>query len=319
MTPDTTSSDGDSTSGTEVESSAEEPELDEWWSWSNFARLFIFPLIIVVVAVVIYGLFQFMLQDRRTVQDYINGIENGTESQRWRMAYSLAQEVRRHDREREFTAQSAGEVVRLYRTAEDPRIRQYLAHVLAALPIPSAVDALEEGMQSEEPGVRVNAALALGRLAERAESDDLRERLRASIPKISALLDDSTPEVRRMAAFVLGSLGDSRAVQPLKRTLNDPARDVRWNGAIALGRLGDDAGREVLLKVLRQAAQGELETFEPSVRQNLVVNTIRALRTLDVAGARPLLETLGREDPDPEVKKAARRALKSLPNGDTAS
>lgn len=305
MAPDVTSSDD----GPERDPDSAEPELDEWWSWGNFARLFIFPLIIVAVAVVIYGLFQFMLRDRRTVQDYIRGIETGTESQRWRMAYSLAQEVRRHDREREFTSRSAGEVVRLYRTAEDPRIRQYLAHVLAALPIPSAVDALEDGLQAEEPGVRVNAALALGRLWERVESEDLRERLRESTLKLAELLGDPVPEVRRMAAFVLGSLGDPRAIDPLKRTLNDSAEDVRWNGAIALGRLGDDSGRKVLLKVVRQGVREELGDLEPSVRQNLLVNTIRALRTLKVTAARPSLETLSREDEDPEVRTAARRAL----------
>lgn len=305
MASDVTSSDA----GPDSDPGSGEPDLDEWWSWGNFARLFIFPLIIVVVAVLIYGLFQFMLRDRRTVQDYIRGIETGTESQRWRMAYSLAQEVRRHDRDREFTSRSAEEVVRLYRTAEDPRIRQYLAHVLAALPIPSAVEALEEGLEAEQPGVRVNAALALGRLGERAKSDRLRERLRETTPKLTKRLGDPVSEVRRMAAFVLGSLGDPRAIEPLKRTLNDSAEDVRWNGAIALGRLGDHAGRDVLLEVVRKGAGEDLEDLEPSVRQNLLVNTIRALRTLEVPAARSSLKILSREDEDPEVRTAARKAL----------
>lgn len=314
MASDVTSSNA----GPNPDPGADEPDLDEWWSWGNFARLFIFPLIIVAVAVVIYGLFQFMLRDRRTVQDYIRGIETGSESQRWRMAYSLAQEVRRHDREREFTTRSAQQVVRLYRTAEDPRIRQYLAHVLAALPIPSAVEALEEGLEAEEPGVRVNTALALGRLGERVESDRLRERLRETIPKLTERLDDPVSEVRRMAAFVLGSLGDPRAIEPLKRTLNDSAEDVRWNGAIALGRLGDDAGGDVLLEVVRKGAREDLGNLEPSVRQNLLVNAIRALRTLEVPAARSSLETLSREDEDPEVRTAARKALEVVSGGNAS-
>lgn len=289
-----------------------EPELDEWWSWGNFARLFVFPLIIVIVAVVIYGLFQYMIRDQRSVQDYIRVIRTGSENQRWRTAYSLAQEVRRRGREKEFTATSAREIIDLYETAEDPRIRQYLAHVLAEIPLPSTVDALTRGLQSDRPGVKVNAALALGRLRENARSESLREGISQTAPKLVPLLDDESAEVRRMAAFVLGSLENPSVREDLRTTLEDPEPDVRWNGAIALGRLGDDAGESILLNILERATKNEFESMEPRLRRNLITNAAVALRKINSPEARPLLEVLKDDHPDPKVRKAALSAHEEL-------
>lgn len=76
--------------------------------------------------------------------------------------------------------------------------------------------------------VRRRAALAAGRIGDRAVRPALEERLK-----------DGETEVRQMAAFALGLLGDAGAVDALVASLEDPVLIVRARAAEALGRLGD--------------------------------------------------------------------------------
>lgn len=293
----------------------EEPELDEWWSWGNFARLFIFPLIIVVVSVSIYGVFQMMLRDQTSINEYITRMQTGPENERWRAAYSLAQSVRRQEAQKKLTRSSVDSIIELYRTTEQPRMRQYLALVLGGVPIGDSVKALAAGLESDEPGVKVNTALALGKLHEKTSEGPLRERVRSTAPKVAELLDDESMEVRRMAAFVLGSLKNETVIEDLRKTLNDSAREVRWNGAIALGQLGNNEGRNILLDVLERDLDGEFEDWRPGLRRNLLTNVMDALVELDVEEARPQIREIKESHPDSKVREAALEALQNLENG----
>ena len=63
-----------------------------------------------------------------------------------------------------------------------------------------------------------------------------------------------------MGAYVLGALGDPRAIPRLKVLAEDRVADVRWNAAIALGTLGDRSGLPVLRAMLdRSALAGQAE------------------------------------------------------------
>lgn len=290
----------------------EEPELDEWWSWGNFARLFIFPLIIVIVSVLIYGTFQYLMRDQRSVTDFIAQIRTGSENQRWRAAFELAQEVRMHGRQKEFTQSSANAIINLYMNAEEPKIKQYLAFVLAELPLEDSIEALKKGLQSSKPGVKVNAMLALGKLNENAESERIKKLVVNTAPEVATLLNDKSAEVRRMAAFVLGSIGNEDVKSKLKKTLDDNADDVRWNGAIALGRMGDPAGKSILIGVLKKSLNDTLPSMSSKLRRNLLQNTMIAIRELNTQKAVPLLRKIKEQDPDPKVRKRALKILKHL-------
>ena len=62
------------------------------------------------------------------------------------------------------------------------------------------------------------------------------------VPPLVALLADADPEVRQMAAFALGLIGDRSARDPLVAALADPSPLVKGSAAEALGLIGD-AGR----------------------------------------------------------------------------
>ncbi|MFB6356686.1 MAG: HEAT repeat domain-containing protein [bacterium] len=282
----------------------EEPELDEWLSWGNFARLFIVPLVIVIVAVVIYGFFQVMLRDPRTINDYLSQMKEGTERQRWRAAAELAKAVKRRGRQKEMTLSEVRRIIKLFKNSEQAKTRRFLAHVLAKIPSKDSIQALEGALDDPDKGVRSAAALALGQLNSQK-----------SASKIARLLDDKEPGVRLIAAGVLGSLGNKSVTEELKKTLNDPAEDVRWNGAIALARLGNESGRDLILDNLELASRRKLKKrYELSTaqRRRLLIGTIRAVKELDMSEARKYLKQIYQKDPDPEIRKKSLGALQKL-------
>ncbi len=101
---------------------------------------------------------------------------------------------------------------------------------------------------------------------------------------LSKLKDDDT-NVRETAAFVLGEIGDIRAIDLLIVTLNDNVSSVREHSAIALGKLRDSrAVNPLILK---------LKDHVPIVR----AAAARALGTLcDYKAPESLIEALNDED-----------------------
>jgi HEAT repeat protein/cyclophilin family peptidyl-prolyl cis-trans isomerase len=83
-----------------------------------------------------------------------------------------------------------------------------------------------------EARVRRRAALAIGRTR-------LAEGIPALVPVLSG---DADAEVRQMAAFALGLIGDARAAAPLETALSDPEAIVQGRAAEALGLIGHRAG-----------------------------------------------------------------------------
>ena len=92
-------------------------------------------------------------------------------------------------------------------------------------PPPDLVRLLDDG----EARIRRRAAIAVGRVG-----------LPEAVPALVRLLQgDTDPEVRQMAAFGLGLIGDQSAVEPLRAAVADPLPLVAGRAAEALGLLND--------------------------------------------------------------------------------
>jgi len=87
---------------------------------------------------------------------------------------------------------------------------------------------LDRYLRDPDRSVRRRAALAAGRVADRA-----------LVPTLVDLMNDAEPEVRQMAAFALGLVGDPKAADRLVASLKDSEGVVRARAVEALGRLGD--------------------------------------------------------------------------------
>lgn len=63
--------------------------------------------------------------------------------------------------------------------------------------------------------------------------------IKAVEPLIKVLKYDKDANVRGASAWILGDIGDKRALDPLITALDDTSAKVRWSAAKALGQIGD--------------------------------------------------------------------------------
>src|SRR5688572_6349476 len=114
-----------------------------------------------------------------------------------------------------------------------PPVTQGGRNVVAPPPLPpDLVRLLDDG----EARIRRRAAIAIGRVG-----------LPDGVPALVRLLQtDTDPEVRQMAAFGLGLIGDRSAVEPLRAAVADPLPIVAGRAAEALGLLNDTASASAI-------------------------------------------------------------------------
>ncbi|TFH05770.1 MAG: hypothetical protein E4H06_00880 [Methanosarcina sp.] len=118
-------------------------------------------------------------------------------------------------------------------------------------------------------------------------------------------LEDEKPEVRMVAAQLLGRLGDEQAADALLRKLADKNYRVREAAVEALGRVGGEKTVDVLVE--------KLEAKDPNFR----LHTVRALARLgDERAVDPLARRL--DDKVLEVRIAAAEALGDLESRNAA-
>ena len=143
--------------------------------------------------------------------------------------------------------------------AQDEAVVGLLARLLAlsdARHFDGAV--LRQALQSGDPSVRVQAALAAGRIGDPA-----------ALELLVAALDDSAASVQAAAAFGLGLLGDSRAVAPLLarvRAAAPASAGGREAEAItAIARIGGPEAADAIRTVLEEAPAGQSVPLTASV------------------------------------------------------
>jgi len=152
------------------------------------------------------------------------------------------------------------------------------------------VEPLIAALTDDERGVRIGAANALGRLADR----------RAVQPLI-ACLKDPDAWVRFNAVYSLGLLKDPRAVDSLILALKDPdTRTSEW-AAWALGFIGDPRAVDTLVVALRDGA--------PDVRWG-AANALGRIKDPRSFGP---LKTSAETDEVPKVRGEASEALRGFP------
>jgi HEAT repeat protein len=160
----------------------------------------------------------------------------------------------------------------------------------------------------------------------------------APLPDIEGaihLLKSEDVQIRQMMAYLLGQVGDSRAIEPLIDALEDADVGVRGAAANALGALGDQAAVPYLKPMLRadnaqmvvwaafaltklghdrfDVLSGALETGDVMVRRSAIL----AMQQLADDRAIPLLLSVyhdpeRRFSADNTVGEAAAKALVKL-------
>ncbi len=136
---------------------------------------------------------------------------------------------------------------------KDRYVRREAAFALGEIGDVRAVEPLIQSLEDEDLEVRFEATDALEKIREPA------------VDLLLRALKVGNKDVRRLVAWILGEIGDSRAIKPLIQALNDEDSDVQWRAAEALVKIGEPAV-EQLIKILKDEngyiQWGAAETLE---------------------------------------------------------
>lgn len=268
-----------------------------------FFGLFVFPLLIAVGMALLLCTVVFLTNEEETPESLITAIKTGAPSKRWQKAFELSNELNR----RAGTIRNEGvmkEVIHILKDTEhyDSKTRAYMSLALSQFKDPAAAASLRESLINDtDPDVRIYVLWALGVVGNREAVSD-----------ILPFLKSENPQIRKTAAYVLGILGNEQTVPALSPLLEDPVEDVRWNAALGLARLGNDSGWEILTKMLDRSILSANGANDAEI-EKIMINAVKGAALTRRQEAKPILETLSKEDKSLKVRQAAMEALAYLP------
>jgi HEAT repeat protein len=172
-------------------------------------------------------------------------------------------------------------------THPSPRVRHESVMKIAASKDPGAIDALIGALDDEDGSVREAAVRGLGQFPPEETVEGLSRTLRRG----------SNILMRQGAAAALAQQSGDEVVAALETGLNDPSGTVRAEVTRSLGNHLGTSSLEALLRAAKDA--------DPLVRTAAATS----LGMRDDPRARQLLEVLAKEDPAPDVRKAAIQSL----------
>ena len=270
-------------------------------------QFFIFPLGIVAVCVTVFVVFGLIASEGRGAREYLDEVRSGSANRRWQAAFELSKVLQAGKDPALQDPEFVEEVVRTFQdaSAEDPRVRRYLALTLGRLgdarAVPALLQAVSEsggGGAHPDPDTQVYAVWALGAIGDPR-----------AVPALVALTESSDAGLRKTAAHALGGFAAPEAVAALRSLLQDGVEDVRWNAALGLARHGDPAAAPVLLEMLDRGRTGGVAGMSEEQREAVMVQAARAAGVVPDPALGEALERVKASDPSMKVREAARDAL----------
>ncbi|HXV28389.1 MAG TPA: HEAT repeat domain-containing protein [bacterium] len=266
-----------------------------------FYGLFIFPLLIAVGMAVLLCTVVLLTREAETPESLITAIKTGSPSKRWQKAFELSNELNQ-GRGMIRASGVMKEVIHILndRKEYDARTRSYMAVALSRFNDPEVIPVLREALREEtDTDVQLYLIWALG-VKQATESTD----------QIAPFLRSGQPELQKMAAYVLGVLGDQKSVAALEPLLKAEDRDVRWNVALSLAKLGSPAPYEELLQMTDRKTLVSYGGMTEAKIEEVMVSAVKALGLLRRKEAFPTLVNLADHDKSLKVREAAMQAIK---------
>lgn len=269
-------------------------------------QFFIFPLSIVAVCVAVFVVFGMIASEGKGAREHLADVRTGGANRRWQAAYELAKVLQAGKDPALTDPTFTGEVAKVFEesSADDPRVRRYLALALGRIGDRRAVPALlkavddagAEGSRAD-PETQVYAVWALGVIGDPQ-----------AVPRLVTLARSEDAGLRKAAVHALGAFPGEDSRGALVTALADPVADVRWNAAVALARRRDPAAAPVLLAMMDRAELAEVPGLTDEQRTEAMVQAVGAAAALHDARLDEAIRRLRDGDPDLKVRQAAHAA-----------
>lgn len=311
-------------------------------------QLFFIPLVIVAIVVMVWLMFSWIAQAGSDPRDLVDNLKRLNDSS-WQSALSLAEQLKNkeydHLKDDHGLAKDLAEVLTSELNegrVEEPRLqlRIFLCRSLGEFRVTDGLDALltaaRQEKKPEEINVRAAAVEALAIMASNPGNTAVREdsRVLEVFVEVSRVRRDDDPkhladELRSRAAFALGVVGGTRAIDRLVELLDDAYPNVRYNAATGLARHHELRATPALLEMLDpESSSGYVDEKSAGEKQRkrsqILLNGVRAaFQLLERAPAeaaedseysklRAALEKLSHQTEYPTAQTAAVEALNRL-------
>ncbi len=223
-------------------------------------QLFVVPAVIVILIVLVWMLFNWLAQMGSDPTKYVAALRSNSKA-RWQAAASLADilndkrnvELKRNPRLAQDLASLLSDELKEPNEGEEQEMLEvYLCRALGEFSVPEAVPPLVEAASRTRPEDIAVRRAALEGLAVLASHLNIAETpYQAQVDQaLASAAADTDAQIRSVAAFALGVLGDKASVELLRQMLSDVYPDVRYNAATGLARCHDAAGLDVILEML---------------------------------------------------------------------
>jgi len=261
---------------------------------------FVVPLIIAVIAVLIFLVVRIMTSEPNTAQDYLEDVKIGGTTKRWQGAFELSKILsnpKRVPKDDRFVA----ELISTFKYAtndRDIRVKQYLALAMGATKDIRYTQSLIEALDRPEPELIMAIAHALGNIADKS-----------AVAPLTEILNHGEAKVRLQAVISLGKIGEASTIPALKEMMADPEANVRWDAAIALAKQKDASGQRILLDLMDRNYLDSFPNIDEIEQVQAMMVAIQVAPFIQDLELKRSLEKLRDSDSNLKIREAARIAL----------
>ena len=299
------------------------------------AQLFLIPLLIVSIIVAVWLSVYWLVNVGSDPQRYVEDLQNPGKGS-WQSAASLADMLRnpRNDalKRDALLARNLAEALENQINSEEMsehaiKLRIFLCRTLGEFYIteglPVLITAVNTERDPQEVVVRRTALEAIAVLADNTDPDLLLEdsKLMPALQKAARERTTSSEdeeirgELRARAAFTLGVLGGTEALDELEILAEDGYPNARYNAGIGLARNGDTRAAPVLIEMLDPEAMDVVEGEEEETaiawkRALVMINALEAVQRLaelspdaDLADLEAAVRKLEKAELDPLIAR----------------
>ena len=279
-------------------------------AWKRLYAFILGPMLVAAAGIGLYvGIRLLTAQDESPAQ-LVQSLQNAGEHRRWQAAFELTRYLQpsiqsgptltpeSNEAYREKLAKVRvylPELLEIFENPKDLGTARYVALALGYLKDKRATSALVGAAKSPDTELAINSLVSLALLADPA-----------SVPGVIEASQSPHNEVRSVAAYVLGVLGERSRLHAM---LTDPFAAVRWNAAFGLARIKDPAGETIIGEILDRGPLYETASLDGHKQREMFLNAIRSAGMVRSPKLLERLEIIAKNDEDLRARSAAMEAL----------